>query len=284
MPELPEVEILVRHLRPLIQGKTVREVNVRRAKSLRGTKEKTFKKALTGARFTGLTRRGKYLLFELRPKGARDSFQMLGHLGMTGRMYLQPKGADLAKHAAVVLALGRHDFVFEDTRYFGRLTLDLSSIDALGPEPLSENFTVDYFHGQLKRSAQPIKVKLLDQTLVAGIGNIYAGEALFHSGISPRRQSRRLARAQTALLLENVQRILSDAIALGSSIKLDFEGSGKKDGLFYYGSSAASTEAADERFAVYGREGQPCPACATPIKRIVQAARSAFFCPKCQRG
>jgi formamidopyrimidine-DNA glycosylase len=85
-------------------------------------------------------------------------------------------------------------------------------------------------------------------------------------------------------LLENVQRILSDAIALGSSIKLDFEGSGKKDGLFYYGSSAASTEAADERFAVYGREGQPCPACATPIKRIVQAARSAFFCPKCQRG
>ena len=215
MPELPEVEILVRHLRPLIQGKTVREVNVRRAKSLRGTKENTFKKALTGARFTGLTRRGKYLLFELRPKGARDSFQMLGHLGMTGRMYLQPKGADLAKHAAVVLALGRHDFVFEDTRYFGRLTLDLSSIDALGPEPLSENFTVDYFHGQLKRSAQPIKVKLLDQTLVAGIGNIYAGEALFHSGISPRRQSRRLARAQTALLLENVQRILSDAIALG---------------------------------------------------------------------
>lgn len=284
MPELPEVEVLARHLRPLIQGKTIREVNVRRAKSLRGTTEKAFMQALVGARFSGLTRRGKYLLFELRPKGARDAFQMLGHLGMTGRMYLQPKGVELAKHAAVVLALGKHEFVFEDTRCFGRLTLDLSSLNGLGPEPWSEEFTVDYFHGQLKRSAQPIKVKLLDQALVAGVGNIYAGEALFHAGLSPRRQSRRLTRAQASRLRGNIQRILSDAIALGSSIKLDFEGSGKKDGLFYYGGSDVATDPPAERFAVYGREAQPCPACATPIKRIVQSARSAFFCPRCQRG
>lgn len=284
MPELPEVEVLVRHLAPLISGRTVREVNVRRESSLRGTGEKAFKQALTGARFTGLTRRGKYLLFELRPGGNPAPFKMLGHLGMTGRMYLQPKGAVLARHAAVVLALGKKDFIFEDTRRFGRLTLDLTSIDALGPEPLSEDFTIDYFFDRLKRSAQPIKVKLLDQTLVAGVGNIYAGEALFRSGISPRRQARRLTRAKTTLLRENIRRVLSEAIELGSSIQLDFEGSRKNDGLFYYGGSDSRDDATVERFAVYGREAQPCPACATPIKRIVQGARSAFFCPNCQRG
>lgn len=284
MPELPEVEVLVRHLAPLIHGKTIREVNVRREKSLRGTTEKAFIQALTGARFSGLTRRGKYLLFELRQKGIRESFQMLGHLGMTGRMYLQPKDAEIPKHAAVVLALGKHDFVFQDTRCFGRLTLDLSSIEALGPEPLGEDFTVEYFHGQLKRSAQPIKVKLLDQALVAGIGNIYASEALFRSGISPRRQSRRLSRSQAERLRENIRRTLAEAIELGSSIRLDFEGAGEKDGLFYYGRSDAATDAPTERFAVYGRESKPCPVCATPIKRLVQAARSSFFCPQCQRG
>lgn len=284
MPELPEVEVLARHLAPLVLGKTVREVNVRRAKSLRGTAEKAFSQALTGARFIGLTRRGKYLLFELRQKGIRESFKMLGHLGMTGRMYLQPKGTIIPKHAAVILALSKTDFVFEDTRYFGRLTLDLSAIDALGPEPLSEDFTVDYFHGQLKRSAQPIKVKLLDQALVAGIGNIYASEALFRSGISPRRPSRRLSRAQAELLREKIRRTLAEAITRGSSIQLDFEGSGKKDGLFYYGGSDTAQDSPPERFAVYGREAAPCPVCATPIERLVQAARSSFFCPQCQRG
>src|SRR5262249_55619382 len=122
MPELPEVEILARHLAPLIKNKTIREIIVRRERVLRPSTPAKFKRALKGAQFAGLTRRGKYLLFSLK----RDSkpLTLLGHLGMTGRMYLAPKSVPLPKHAAVVFDLGRWQFVFEDTRYFGRLTLD----------------------------------------------------------------------------------------------------------------------------------------------------------------
>ncbi len=284
MPELPEVEVLARHLRPLIEGEAIRSVEALRAKSLRGTTRRNLEQALTGARFMGLRRRGKYLLFELKPEGARETFELLGHLGMTGRMYLQPKGADLPKHTVLRLGLGRHDFVFVDTRYFGRMTLDASAIDRLGPEPLGEGFSTDYFAARLKRSAQAIKVKLLDQALVAGIGNIYACEALHRSGISPRRSSRRLTRAQAGRLRVNIREILAAAIELGSTIRLDFAGAGVQDGLFYYGGSEAAPGTVFERFAAYDREGEPCPTCGTAIKRIVQAARSTFYCPKCQLG
>ena len=110
---------------------------------------------------------------------------------MTGRMYLQPASTPMAKHAAVVFSLGEDDLIFEDTRYFGSLRLDTTPLEALGPEPLGEEFTADYFAGALKRSGQPIKVKLLDQSLVAGVGNIYASEALFRAGVSPRLAARR---------------------------------------------------------------------------------------------
>ena len=284
MPELPEVEVLARHLRPLIEGKTIREVDVFRTKSLRGTREKAFKRALTNAKFTGLNRRGKYLLFGLKESGSGKPFEMLGHLGMTGRMYLQPKSAELPKHAVLRLVLGRHSFVFEDTRYFGRMTLDTSSIDNLGPEPWSEAFTEDWLANQLKRSAQAIKVKLLDQALVAGIGNIYACEILHRSSVSPRKQSKRLTRPQIRRVLENTRSILAAAIDLGSTIRLDFAGAGKSDGLFYYGGSDPEPGTVFERFAVYDRENEPCPDCGEAIKRIVQAARSTFYCPKCQWG
>ncbi len=284
MPELPEVEVLARHLAPALKGKTIREVDIRRPKSLRGTDEREFRRALTGSRFTGLTRRGKYLLFKLRTKETGETITLLGHLGMTGRMYLQPKSQSLPKHTALAFALGRNNFVFEDTRYFGRMTLDLAPIDALGPEPLSEEFTAERFHADLQPSRQAIKIKLLDQGLVAGVGNIYACEALFRSGISPRRQSRRLTRPLAARLRENIRTILAEAIDLGSTIRLDFAGAESRDGLFYYGGSDAAPDTVFERFAVYDREGEPCIQCQTPIKRIVQAARSTFFCPACQRA
>ena len=159
MPELPEVEVLVRHLRRALPGKTVRKVQVNRAKSLRPTLERSFRLALTGAKFKALTRRAKYLLFQLQPKGGGDRLTLLGHLGMTGRMFLALKKAPIPKHAAVVLDLGRTNFIFEDTRYFGRLSLDLSAINGLGPEPLTANFTPERFARELKRSRQPIKVK-----------------------------------------------------------------------------------------------------------------------------
>lgn len=283
MPELPEVEILARHLRPALHHRTIREIQIRRAKVLQPTAEAEFKNILRGAKFTGLTRRGKYLLFELRRKNSRGRIILLGHLGMTGRMFLARKNAPLPKHAAVVFDLGAHQFVYDDPRYFGRLTLDLVSVEKLGPEPWDEKFTAERFARELKRSRQPIKVKLLDQSLVAGVGNIYASEALFHAGISPRRAANQLTLAEVKKLRRAVREVLTAAIEWGSTVPLNF-GAGKSDGLFYYGSAAGAADFSTERLRVYGRGGKPCVRCQTPIQRIVQAARSTFFCPTCQNN
>src|SRR6266478_2389299 len=212
MPELPEVEILVRHLGSRLPQKTIRSIEVRRSRVLCGTSEEEFKRALLGAKFTGLSRRGKYLLFALRPALTRKPLTMLGHLGMTGRMYLCPKEAQLPRHAAIVMELGSERFVFEDTRYFGKLTLELSATNELGPEPLGSEFTPLYLRQALRRSRQPIKVKLLDQALLAGVGNIYACEALFRARISPKAPARNLGRAQIHRLWRAIREVLSEAI------------------------------------------------------------------------
>jgi len=282
MPELPEVEILARHLRPLIRGKSIRHVHVLRPKVLLPTMPRELQQAVTGAKFKDLTRRGKYLLFELRQKNLREKIMLLGHLGMTGRMFLARKAEPLPKHAAVVLDLGTHNFIYQDTRYFGRFTLDVMPVAKLGPEPLDGEFTPEYFANELKRSRQPIKVKLLDQTLVAGVGNIYASEALFHAGISPRRVANRLSPTEVKALWRTVREVLATAIDGGSTVPLNF-GAGKTDGLYYYGSAAGAENYVTERLLVYDRHGKPCLKCATPVKRIVQAARSTFFCPRCQK-
>lgn len=283
MPELPEVEVLARHLRPLLCGRTIREVDVRRQKVVQPTSIQQFKKVLRGAKFLRLTRRGKYLLFELRPKNSRDKIILLGHLGMTGRMFLAPKKAPLPKHAAVILDLGANNFIYEDTRYFGRLTLALSAVVKLGPEPLDENFTPEMFARELKRSRQPVKVKLLDQSLVAGVGNIYASEALFRAGISPRRAANRLTFPQVKKLWRAIRDVLAEAIDCGSTIPLNFS-AGKSDGLFYFGRAAGTTDFYAERLQVYDRAGKPCEHCGSSIRRIAQAARSTFFCPRCQKS
>jgi formamidopyrimidine-DNA glycosylase len=283
MPELPEVEVLVRHLRPLVRGKTIRSVNVRCAKVLRPTSAREFQKVLTGAKFVNLSRRGKYLLFELCSKTSARPVTLLGHLGMTGGMFLARKKEGLPKHAAVVLDLGGRNFIYEDTRCFGRLTLDISAVAKLGPEPLSKNFQTETFAQLLKHSRQPIKIKLLDQNLVAGIGNIYASEALFSSHISPKLPANKLTMAQTEKLWRAVRDVLAGAIKFGSTVPLEFAG-GKSDGLFYHGRAADAQDFYEERLRVYDRAGKPCLNCGNTIKRIVQVARSTFYCPHCQKG
>ncbi len=282
MPELPEVEILVRHLRPALRGKTIRAIEVRRQRVLRPTSVRTFKKALQGARFLNLTRRGKYLLFEIRLRERRKPRLLVGHLGMTGRMYLLKRDQPLPRHAAVVFQLNAHQFVFEDTRYFGRLTLETAGIEALGPEPLSADFALKPFMEALARSAQPIKVKLLDQSIVAGIGNIYASEALFRAQIPPQLAARRLDQQQAKRLGSSIRETLNRAITFGSTVPLDYAGPSGRGGLFYYGASPEASARHQERLQVYDREGLPCFRCGTPIRRLVQAARSTFFCPICQ--
>ncbi|HWD91809.1 MAG TPA: bifunctional DNA-formamidopyrimidine glycosylase/DNA-(apurinic or apyrimidinic site) lyase [Verrucomicrobiae bacterium] len=281
MPELPEVEVLVRHLAPLLENRKIQSVVVRRERIISPSTVAEFSRKLRGATFVKLSRRGKYLLFQMRRKSG-GKFPLIGHLGMTGRMYLLPVKSALPKHAAVVLGLGAENYVFEDTRYFGRLTLDAGAVEALGPEPLGDEFTVEYFSRALQRSAQPIKVKLLDQSLVAGVGNIYASEALFRAGISPQLPARRLKPPQIARLRLNIRETLTEAIERGSTVPLSFSGDGNSDGLFYFG-SAPGAENYEERLRVYDRRGKPCVNCGSAIKRIVQGARSTFYCPTCQK-
>jgi formamidopyrimidine-DNA glycosylase len=283
VPELPEIEVLARHLRPLLRGKIIRGVDVRRAKVLSPTAPRQFRRILLSAKFTGLSRRGKYLLFQLHSQSVAPTVTLLGHLGMTGRMFLARKNVRQPKHAAVVLDLGGENFIYEDTRYFGRLTLDMTAIQKLGPEPLSDNFQPAKFREALKRSRQAIKIKLLDQKLVAGIGNIYASEALFRARLSPRLAANRLTVAQVKRLWGAMRGVLAEAIACGSTVPLNF-GAGKTDGLFYFGRAPGTPDFYAERLRVYDRAGKPCPNCRRPIKRIVQAARSTFYCPHCQRA
>lgn len=283
MPELPEVEVLARHLRPVLLGKTILDVEVRRAKVIRPTEERALKRVLTGAKFSGLSRRGKYLLFDLRSPAPGRNVTVLGHLGMSGRMFVARRGAAWPKHAAVVLKLTGGDFIYEDTRYFGRFTLDLTPVAELGPEPLDDSFPLDDFARNLKRSRQPVKVKLLDQSLIAGVGNIYASEALFRAGISPKRAASQLSKPQTRILHQSIRAVLTEAIDCGSTVPLNF-GAGKTDGLFYFGRAAGAPDYYEERLQVYDRAGKPCLKCGSPIRRLVQAARSTFYCPRCQKS
>jgi len=282
VPELPEVEVLTRHLSPALSGKTIRAVSIQRAKSTRPTFARAMRAKLVGAKFISVSRRAKYLLFQLKSP-RRDLFTLLGHLGMTGRMYVQPVNAALPKHAAVTFGLGRRTCVFEDTRYFGRLTLDLSPLGTLGPEPLGDDFDGTILHATLCQSAQAIKLKLLDQKTLAGVGNIYASESLWRAGIYPRKAARRLTRGQYAVLAASIREVLAEAIKCGSTVPLDFAGTARRDRLFYYGSTA-DTQGFVERLRVYNRADEPCDRCATPIRKITQAARSTYYCPQCQRG
>jgi formamidopyrimidine-DNA glycosylase len=284
MPELPEVEVLVRHLDPLLRGTRITGVEVRRAKVVRPSTAAEFTAGVQGARLAGVRRRGKYLVFALRRAASRAEFRLVGHLGMTGRIHVQAAGAPLPKHTAVRLVLGSRCLVFEDTRYFGRLTLDTAVLDRLGPEPLTDDFRAATLRAQLRHSRQPIKVRLLDQSLVAGVGNVYASEALFRAGISPRTAARRLRGVQVARLVEAIREVLLEAIRFGSTVPLDWAGQGQRDGLFYYGRAPGAPDYYAERLAVYDRAGLPCRHCGTPIHRLVQAARSTFFCARCQRS
>ena len=279
MPEMPEVEILARHLRPLLRGKTIRSVTVRRERVLRPTPPRLFEKTLAGAMFKNLTRRGKYLLFELQPKNAKGTLRVLGHLGMTGRMFAAKKNETLPTHAAVVFDLGDRNFIYEDVRYFGRMTLDLSAMEKLGPEP--SEVSPESFAQSLKHSRQAIKVKLLDQSLIAGVGNIYASEALYRARLSPKLSANRLTAVQAKKLLRAIREVLRDAIKFGSTIPMK-KTSGKSDALFYFDDAEGSFY--ERRLRVYDRVGKPCRNCGGKIERITQAARSTYFCPRCQRG
>jgi formamidopyrimidine-DNA glycosylase len=291
MPELPEVETVRLGLLPALEGRTIVQALTRRG-DLRRPFPPQFAQRLTGRKVLKLARRAKYLL------AALDSGETLViHLGMSGRMsvYTQgkprklgnylydtaPPGAGEGKHDHVVLETDAPArIVFNDHRRFGLMTLipsDAIESDPLfkevGIEPLSSAFTPAHLAGALADKKTPIKSALLDQRVVAGLGNIYVCEALFRAGISPKRLAGAIGRDRIAPLVAAIKTVLKDAIAAGGSTLRDHAQATGDPGHFQH------------HFLVYGREGKPCrkKGCHGTVKRIVQAGRSTFYCPSCQK-
>ena len=288
MPELPEVETVRRGLALVMAGAGIRDVELRRA-DLRFPLPAGFADRLTGARINDLERRGKYLVAPLSTGEA-----LIMHLGMTGRFtvvgekagrpgrFAHAQGAD-SRHDHVVFRLktaaGKAATItYNDPRRFGFMDLAPTAefnksrhFKGMGPEPLSDAFTAEALTSALKGRMAPIKAGLLDQGVVAGIGNIYACEALFRAGISPRRRAATVAGQRALRLHAAVVAVLGEAIEAGGSTLRDFAGADGALGYFQHS------------FDVYGREGEPCPVCAAPVRRITQSGRSTFFCSMCQR-
>ena len=291
MPELPEVETVRRGLEPALAGARLVRVNLRRP-DLRFPFPQDFSARLAGATVLSLGRRGKYILAPL------DTGEtLILHLGMTGRFRIEQGGravtpgefvhpvAEDDKHAHVVFDTDRGARItYVDARRFGSMDVarsdgiaDYPAFAGMGPEPLGSQllrpkFDAVYLAARLARRRQSIKALLLDQSTVAGLGNIYVNEALFRAKIDPRREAGTISRARLRRLIEAVRAVLGEAIAAGGSTLRDYAGADGAPGYFQH------------VFRVYGRAGQPCPSrgCVGLIERIVQNGRSTFLCPSCQ--
>lgn len=283
MPELPEVETVRRGLAPVMEGRRILRSEVRRP-DLRWPLPPALAETLTGARVDRLRRRSKYILADL------DRGQtMILHLGMSGRILIS--GDVLGDFVHARSAAGKHDHVvldleggaritFNDARRFGMIDLAPTEaveshrlLDGIGPEPLGNAFDETYLTRALSGRAAPVKAALLDQRLVAGLGNIYVCEILHRAGIHPARAAGRISPARAGALVPLIREVLAEAIEAGGSTLRDYRQADGELGYFQHA------------FRVYGREGQPCtrPGCDGTVRRIVQSGRSSFYCSRCQR-
>jgi formamidopyrimidine-DNA glycosylase len=284
MPELPEVETVRRGLLPVMEGRRIARAEVRRP-DLRWPFPERMAERLAGARVTSLGRRSKYLLLDL-DRGET----LLVHLGMSGRMlvggrvlgeYVHDVGAEGSPHDHVVLTMEDGARVtFNDARRFGVMdlwpTADLGShrlLRGIGPEPLGNGFSAETLAQAFRGKAAPVKAALLDQGIVAGLGNIYVSEALARAGIHPKRAAGRIGRDRLERLVPAIRDVLREAIEAGGSTLRDHRQAGGELGAFQH------------RFRAYDREGQPCltDRCGGTVRRIVQSGRSTYYCPDCQR-
>ena len=283
MPELPEVETVLAGLHPVMEGVRIARAAINRP-DLRWPFPERMAERLTGKTVLRLRRRSKYILADL------DSAEtLLIHLGMSGRMLVS--GDALGRFVHDPPAPEKHDHVvfdmeggaritFNDPRRFGAMDLMATDaagahplLSALGPEPLGNDFHEAHLANALRGRSMPVKSALLDQKIVAGLGNIYVCEALFRCGIHPGRRVNRISEPRIAALVPVIREVLREAIAAGGSSLRDFRQADGELGYFQHS------------FDVYGREGQPCrtPDCTNTVHRIVQSGRSSFYCPGCQR-
>lgn len=276
MPELPEVEMVARHLRALVVGRTITKAQLLWPRTAPEQTARQFAAGLKGARVEAVGRRGKYILVHLH-----NGRTLLVHLRMTGRFFYLDSQAELPSHARAIFQLDNtKQLLFHDVRKFGKLHLvptsrlhESAQLAALAPEPFSAEFSLAYLFDTLRASAQQIKLALLDQTKVLGLGNIYAAEALHRAGVHPKLAARKLSKPRAARLHQEIVSVLNEAIANESTLNTDPE---SLDASYTGGTYETMTR-------VYERAGMPCLVCATPIRRIVQGQRSTYFCPQCQR-
>ena len=282
MPELPEVETTCRGLSARLVGHNLYDVILRRS-GLRRPFPIDLPAQVKGAKVTAITRRSKYALIHLDHGGV-----IILHLGMSGRLSFMPHGAVPGKHDHVVFHYGPkakpgarpkapEQVFFNDARRFG--VLDYTTADQLydhdllkhmGTDPFAPELTGAWLHEQLQKRKNPMKHVLMDQRLIAGLGNIYVCEALFLSKINPERKAHQVTKAESTALVKAIRAVLTKAIEAGGSTLRDFAHA--DGGIGYF----------QNQFNVYGRENEPCPRCKNPVQRIVQSGRSTFFCDSCQ--
>lgn len=271
MPELPEVETTRRGIEPFVVGRTIERLIVRQA-SLRWPVPVELPNLVAGRPVVRLDRRGKYLLMVL------DNGTVIVHLGMSGSLRVCGPNQPPQKHDHLDLIIGPELAVrFHDPRRFGCWLWTPEDpalhplLAELGPEPFEPVFSGQYLHRMARTRGAAVKTLIMDHHVVVGIGNIYANEALFRSGIDPRRAARRVGRLRYDLLASNIRQVLAEAIEVGGTTLRDFVNERGSPGYF------------QQTLGVYGRAGEPCRRCSTPIRVARLGQRSTFFCPICQR-
>ena len=266
MPELPEVETIKNELSPWVVGQSFTRVTIFDPDLIPETSIEEFQHKLIGQTIRGLERRGKYLIFNLGDQA------LIMHLRMTGALLINPKGIDQYARASFHFSNGAQ-LIFNDLRRLGVMWLvkDAEAIvGKLGPEPLAESFSPGILGQRLSQHRVPIKAALIDQSVIAGIGNMYADEALFAAGIHPLRKANALSAEEIQTLYHCIRRVLRSAIdSKGASVDT-------------YVRPEGQLGAAQFHFKVAHRDGQLCPTCGTPIRRILLRNRGSYFCPRCQ--
>jgi formamidopyrimidine-DNA glycosylase len=263
LPELPEVETVVRSLAPLVRRRIL-SAEFRNVRVLRGGDPDRLSARLEGRRILTIKRYGKFIVATLEGGG-----HLMIHLGMTGKLLL---GGASGKHTHAVLTFDRGTLLYDDSRQFGCIEYSEEfphRVARLGPEPLEIGF--EEFAADLKRRKTSIKALLLNQTFVRGIGNIYADEALFRAGIHPQALTYRISRERARKLYDAIREVLAEAIEAGGSSISDYVDAEGRSGFFQFS------------HRVYQRTGEPCLNCKTPIKRVIVGQRSSHFCPRCQK-
>ncbi len=275
MPELPEVETVRRSLLPVILHKPIEYINIHYERILQHISAQDFSQQLLGNQFLDLTRRGKYLIFTLE-----NDLELVAHLRMTGKLiYYSDAKIPLAKHTSVVFGFDSGDALrFEDVRKFATLDLvrkaeygQVKGLDTLGVEPLSDQFDLSHLQGLTKDRSTKVKGLLLDQTKVAGLGNIYVDECLFLAKIHPERPASSLKKSELKKLYLAIKHVLQDAIENQGTTLRDYRTGYGREGSF------------QNKLQIYGKKGEKCPRCGVDIKHKKVVGRTSHYCPACQR-